>query len=186
MKNIKKTQKAFIGRAEKPSLDQDINTLADTLSNLHMMRSKLSEIETKAMRIGTMQFPPAVEVSIPSLAEFRQSPSRVRLQQTARELLHHFFQFNIVIWRAEQSFEPPTLENEPWRVLGSQLHEWYESLKRLVLFELELYPGDCTDPFFNEIFLDGLKRATAGEPIAIEFMRHHWGMQAGGSVLQSK
>lgn len=186
MKNIKNIQKAYIERAENPLLDQRIDALVDTLITLHVMRSQLSEIELKAMKIGTMQFPPAIEVSIPSVSEFRQSPSQERLQQAGCKLLQQFFQFNIVVWKAEQSFEPPTPENEPWRALGSQLHQWYEYFKRLVLFELGLYPADCTDPFFNEIFLEGLKRATAGEPIAVEYMRNHWGMRASCSKVQPK
>ena len=63
--------------------------------------------------------------------------------------------------------------------MGTEMHAWYELLKGLVLFDVGMYNKECIDPVFNEIFIEGLQRAYAGEPIAIEYMRSHWGMCSG-------
>ena len=176
MKNIKKIQKTYFERAATQLTDERFEVSTQTLTDLHVMHSSLLEIERRARQIDSAKFAPLIEVVLPTHRDFKTLPCSERLKASALELLNYFYQFNIVVWRAGHPFEPSTSENEMWRALGTQLHEWYEVLKRQILINLGLYNGQYIDPFFNEIFLDGLKRANAGEDIAIKYLRIHWGM----------
>lgn len=90
-----------------------------------------------------------------------------------RKLFELFGHLNAEVWSREQAFEPETPCNLEWRKLGEAMHWLYEWLK----FENMLAGGEpWRDPIFTPIFLEGTRRAQAGEPIAIEVMRRKWGI----------
>ena len=90
-----------------------------------------------------------------------------------RLMLEAFGRLNAQIWPHEQTFENETEENKPWRALGEAMHWLYEVIK----YENMLAGGEhWPDPAFSSVFQEGIKRAQAGEPIAVAVMRDKWGM----------
>ncbi len=97
-----------------------------------------------------------------------------------RSIQNIFNRLNSEVWPREQTFEPETPENAKWRELGKAMHLHYEVIKRVYMLaggDLEVWrKHDAMRAQFSQIFVEGLERAAAGEPIAIAFMRDHWGV----------
>lgn len=178
--NLPKTQNVELAETQLP--DPIDNSLGDILELLHVMRSHLCELERFASNTQLISVPGypadgAQNVPIPTLWTLKESTGIDALRQAARDLLGRYFTVNREVWVAEQPFESATPENEVCRAIGKQMHHWYECLKRCVLLDLRLYAsGDCIDPTFQQMWVEGMTRMAAGEPIATEYMRQHWGL----------
>jgi hypothetical protein len=91
-----------------------------------------------------------------------------------RKLFELFGRLNAEVWPREQTFEPESPDNREWRRLGEAMHWLHEWLK----FENLLAGGEpWCDPEFTAIFVEGIERAKAGEPIAVEVMRTKWDIE---------
>jgi hypothetical protein len=90
-----------------------------------------------------------------------------------RQMLEAFGRLNAQIWPHEQTLEPETEQNRPWRKLGEAMHWLYEAIK----YENMLAGGEhWDDPTFFPIFHEAWRRADAGEPMAVAVMREKWGI----------
>lgn len=96
-----------------------------------------------------------------------------------RSILDLFCRINAQVWLREQTFKPESADNLEWRKLGKTMHLFYETLKRInwLLGGEDWRQHQALRKQFRRVFREGVRRAQAGEPIAIEVMRTKWGIQ---------